>query len=41
MPAKPKSFHGSWRIVRMDEWDEKYLDLVETACITIEKRGQG
>jgi hypothetical protein len=41
MPAKPKSFHGSWRIVRMDEWDEEYLDLIETAHITIDKRGQG
>ncbi len=41
MPAKSKSFHGSWRIVHMDEWDEEYLDLVETAHITIDKRGQG
>ena len=41
MPAKPKSFHGSWRIIQMDEWDEENLDLVETAHITIDKRGQG
>ena len=41
MPAKSKSFHGSWRIVHMDQWDEEYLDLVETARITIDKRGQG
>jgi hypothetical protein len=41
MAAKPKSFHGSWRIIQMDEWDEEYLDLVETAHITIDKRGQG
>jgi hypothetical protein len=41
MPAKPKSFHGSWRIVHMDEWTEEYLDLIETARITIDKRGQG
>ena len=40
MPAKSKLFHGSWRIVHMDEWDEEYLDLVETAHITI-NRGQG
>jgi len=40
MPAKPKSFHGSWRIIQMDEWDEENLDLVETAHITIDKRGQ-
>lgn len=25
----------------MDECEEKYLDLVETARITIDKRGQG
>ena len=25
----------------MDDWDEEYLDLVETAHITIDKRGQG
>ena len=25
----------------MDEWDEEYLDLVETAHITIDVRGQG
>ena len=41
MPAKPKSFHGSWRIVQMDEQDVEYLDLVETARSTIDKRGQG
>ena len=41
MRAKSKSFNGSWRIVQMDQWDEEYLDLVETAHITIDKRGQG
>jgi hypothetical protein len=41
MPAKSKSFHGSWQIVHMDEWDAEYLDLIETARITIDKRGQG
>jgi hypothetical protein len=41
MSAKFKSFHGSWRIVHMDEWDEEYIDLVETARITIDKDGQG
>ena len=41
MSAKSKSFHGSWRIVHMDEWDEVYIDLVETARITIDKHGQG
>jgi hypothetical protein len=41
MPAKSKSFHGSWRIVHMDEWDEEYVDLVEPAHITIDKHGQG
>jgi hypothetical protein len=25
----------------MDQWDEEYLDLVETAHITIDKHGQG
>ena len=25
----------------MDEWDKEYLDLVETAHITIDRRGQG
>ena len=25
----------------MDEWEEEYLDLVETAHITIDRRGQG
>jgi hypothetical protein len=25
----------------MDEWNEEYLDLVEIAYITIDKRGQG
>jgi hypothetical protein len=25
----------------MDEWDEEYLDLVETAHLTIDKHGQG
>lgn len=25
----------------MDEWDDEYLDLVETAHITIDKRRQG
>jgi hypothetical protein len=25
----------------MDEWTEEYLDLIETARITIDKRGQG
>ena len=25
----------------MDEWNEEYVDLVETAHITIDKRGQG
>jgi hypothetical protein len=41
MRVKSKSFDGSWRIVQMDQWDEEYLDLVETARITIDKRGQG
>ena len=25
----------------MDEWDEEYVDLVETAHIMIDNRGQG
>src|SRR6266852_3176723 len=41
MPAKPKSFHGSWRIVPMDEWNEEYPEIVETTRIPIDKRGQG
>ena len=41
MPTKSKSFQGSWRIAHMDEWTEEYLDLVETARIRNDKRGQG
>jgi hypothetical protein len=41
MRAKSKAFDGSWRIAQMDQWDEEYLDLVETAHIKIDKRGQG
>jgi hypothetical protein len=41
MRAKSKSFDGSWRIVHMDQWHEEYLDIVETAHITIDKRGLG
>jgi hypothetical protein len=41
MQTKPKSFHGSWRIIQMDEWNEENLDIVETARSTIYKRGQG
>ena len=41
MPAKSKSFHGSWQIVHMDDWHAEYIDLIETAHITIDKRGQG
>ena len=41
MPAKPKPFHGSWRIVPMDEWNEESPEIVETTRIPIDKRGQG
>lgn len=41
MLAKSRSFHGSWQIVHMDEWNEEYIDVVETALITIDKHGQG
>src|SRR5690348_6947323 len=32
---------GRWRIVEADLWDRDYLDLVESAYITIGKDGTG
>lgn len=34
-------FTGKWRIYHMDEWDEEYIDMEETAYIKINKDGTG
>lgn len=35
------AFLGSWRIVRMDAFDDRALNLVEPASISFAKSGQG
>ena len=34
-------FTGKWHIVKMSEWDKKYIDMEVQAHITIEKGGDG
>lgn len=40
-PVKKDDFVGKWRITKMSEWDNKYLDMEIKAYINIEKDGSG
>ncbi|MBI5632869.1 MAG: hypothetical protein HZA15_05260 [Nitrospirae bacterium] len=37
----PAKYIGKWRIYHMDEWDEEYIDMEETAYLKINKDGTG
>ena len=34
-------FNGKWRIVKMEQWDQKYVDLVEPGYIAFENQRSG
>lgn len=40
-PIKKGDFVGKWRITKMSEWDNKYMDMEVKAYINIEKDGSG
>jgi hypothetical protein len=35
------SFAGRWRIVEMEQWDQKFVDLVSPGHITLIRDGRG
>ena len=37
----PDKYIGKWRIYRMDEWDDEYINMEEEAFIKINKDGTG
>ncbi len=41
LPAFAKAFAGRWRIVEMDVWDKDFLDLIETADLTLKGAADG
>jgi uncharacterized protein YndB with AHSA1/START domain len=36
-----ESYVGEWRIVKMDQWDQEFIDLVVPGHVTIRKSGKG
>ena len=36
-----ESYIGKWRIVKMDQWDQEFVDLVVPGHVTIGKSGKG
>ena len=38
---KPAPFLGKWRLVEMEQWDEDFIDLVETGHILFKRSGGG
>ncbi len=40
-PAKPSPLVGKWRLVEMEQWDEDFIDLVETGHILFKRGGSG
>lgn len=41
VPGVAKAFAGRWRIVEMDNWESDFLDLVEEAHLTFERKSGG
>ena len=41
VPAFAKAFAGRWRIIKMDVWDNDFLDEVEEAHITFQAGSDG
>jgi hypothetical protein len=41
VPTFAKAFIGRWRIVKMDVWDNDFLDLVEEAHLTFKGAADG
>src|ERR1700757_4958376 len=41
VPGLAKAFAGRWRIVKMDNWDSDFRDLVEEAHLTLGGKSDG